>query len=151
MRTADDFCQGKAGADGGTILATVRGSGMLGRARGGVRWNAGRARGGVRWNAGRAQGGVRWNAGRAQGGVRFLVALCAAGSPWLKRIGLGGSGTDGLGVRGESREPGCGFWLIVAGGGAETDFGVRASGFWMGGKWFRLLGLRGFRGICGWR
>jgi hypothetical protein len=50
---------------------------------------------------GRARGGVRWNAGRAQGGVRFLVALCAAGSLGQKRIGLGGSGMDGLGVRAE--------------------------------------------------
>jgi hypothetical protein len=47
--------------------------------------------------------------------------------------------------------PGCGFWLIVATGGAETDSGVRVLGFRMGGKWFRLLGLRGFPEICGWR
>jgi hypothetical protein len=47
--------------------------------------------------------------------------------------------------------PECGFWLIVAGGGAETDSGVRVTSFRMGGKWFRLLGLQGFWGICGWR
>jgi hypothetical protein len=44
-----------------------------------------------------------------------------------------------------------GFWLIVAGGGAEMDSGVRVSGFQMGGKWFRMLGLRGSWGICAWR
>jgi hypothetical protein len=89
--------------------------------------------------------------GRARGSVRSLVALRAAGSPWLKRIGLGGSGMNGLGVRGELHGPERGFWLIVAASEAETDSGVRVSGIRMGWKWFRLLGLRGFPAIRGWR
>jgi hypothetical protein len=80
-----------------------------------------------------------------------MVALRAPGSIWLKRIGLGGSGMDGLDARGETRGPDCGFWLIVATGEAETGFRLRVFGVWMGRKWFRLLGLRGFWGMCGWR